>query len=445
MAAGLTELRARGLVADVSSRAVDAHMADAARAVYVGVDPTAPSLHVGHLIPILCLAQLARAGHRGIVVVGGATGSIGDPSGRSTERNQLDPAALQRNAAALRRQIVQLLTQIQARSDALFGPNPLAIDVVDNAEWTGDVTLLDFLRDVGKYTRMSDMLARESVASRLNRTSSGGQPSGMSFTEFAYQLLQAYDFHHLHATRGCTIQLGGSDQMGNIMAGIELILRKRSASASASAFQGAVSELSSPTRQAPTGAPTEAAPSDDPAYGITLPLLLTSSGQKIGKSAGNALWLTPSLLPHVDFYQYFYRLGDVDAGKALRALTLLPESHIRQVEEDNLSHGKAKASERGLQRLLASEVTRLVRGDQAVQDALLAERLLSGDAWRTAPVDEIRSVLGPAKDAALVSSEPATTRRASKFVEVDNMTFSSWTLIHLVVEMGLAKSKCTFF
>lgn len=412
LAAGLAELRARGLVQDVSSRAVDPHLAEAPRTIYVGVDPTAPSLHVGHLIPILCLAQLARTGHRAIIVIGGATGSIGDPSGRGSERNQLDPQTLQRNTQALRKQVEQLLVRIQERSDALFGPSKLAIEVTDNTEWTGDVTLLEFLREVGKYSRMSDMLARESVASRLDR-SDGGQAAGMSFTEFAYQLLQAYDFYYLHSKRGCTIQLGGSDQMGNIMAGIELILRKQSA----------------------------VLKDGEPAYGITLPLLLTSSGQKIGKSAGNALWLTPSLLPHVDFYQYFNRLGDVDAGKALRALTLLPEAEIRQAEEDHLSHGKEKASERGLQRLLAAEATRLVRGDKAVDDALLAERLLGGHAWRTASRQEIIQVLAPAEQS-LGPYDVEAAEKAAKLVRIGQDVLETWTLTDLVLSVGNAKSKC---
>lgn len=244
------ELETRGLVHTLTSRALRTHLSSP-RTVYSGVDPSARSLHVGNLLPLLALAHFARYGHRPIVLVGGATGSIGDPSGRSSERNALDPDTLTANVAAIQTQLKTFFANVAQLSGKEVG-----VRMMNNYTWMSGVSMLDFLGEVGRHARLTQMLARDSVASRM-------EGEGMSYTEFSYQLLQAYDFAHLHRSSGCTVQLGGSDQLGNISAGIDLIRRRMGAKAMR----------------------------DEPAYGLTLPLLTTASGEKFGKSAGNAVWL----------------------------------------------------------------------------------------------------------------------------------------------------------
>ncbi|GAC71236.1 tyrosyl-trna synthetase [Moesziomyces antarcticus T-34] len=326
------ELETRGLVHTLTSRALRTHLSSP-RTVYSGVDPSARSLHVGNLLPLLALAHFARYGHRPIVLVGGATGSIGDPSGRSSERNALDPDTLSANVAAIQTQLKTFFANVAQLSGKEVG-----VRMLNNYTWMSGVSMLDFLGEVGRHARLTQMLARESVASRM-------EGEGMSYTEFSYQLLQAYDFAHLHRTSGCTVQLGGSDQLGNISAGIDLIRRRMGAKAMR----------------------------DEPAYGLTLPLLTTASGEKFGKSAGNAVWLDAELTSHLDFFQFFLRTPDADVPRYLNALTLLSSEEIGAVLEEY----DADRSKRTAQRVLADHMTRLIRGAQAAKTASTLTAILA--------------------------------------------------------------------
>lgn len=296
---------------------------------YVGFDPTARSLHVGSLLPIMVLAHLQRCGHRAVALVGGATGMVGDPSGRSSERALLGPEEVRANAEAIRAQLARFL-----RFD---GDNPAAL--VNNADWIGQLSVIDWLRDVGKHFSVNVMLAKESVRARLE-----DREHGISYTEFSYMLMQAYDFYWLFEHEGCLFQGGGSDQWGNITAGIDLIRRK-------------------------TGRE---------AYGFTWPLVTTGSGEKFGKSAGNAIWLDASLTSPYQFYQYFVRVDDADVERYLKFFTFLPLERIAEVMREHVRDPGSRAA----QRLLAREVTRIVHGPGAADEAERASEALfrSGDA-----------------------------------------------------------------
>ena len=378
-------LEERNMVQATTSSALRTHMATTKgstlvpRTVYAGVDPSAASMHVGNLLPLLALLHCALHGHTALVLVramliqiGGGTGAIGDPSGRSTERSALDPAQLAKNVASIRAQMYQFfhnaaaylerrgLRESQANQytgDAKVGPtgehlftSGLDVRLVNNISWLQPVSLIEFLTNVGRYARVNDMMARDSVKNRLTPAESEGSSApGLSFTEFTYQLLQAYDFSVLHREPyHCSLQIGGSDQMGNISAGIDLIRRQ----------------------EASKGADIR----EDPAYGLTLPLLTTANGAKLGKSAGNAVWISPELLSDMDFYQYFLRSADADVERFLRSLTLLPTQRIDEVLAE---HDKDR-SKRLAQETLAAEMTELVRGDTALQRARVATKVLFG-------------------------------------------------------------------
>ncbi len=319
----LDQLEQRGMIDDVTDRAaLDERLAKPGASIYVGFDPTADSLHVGHMLPALMLARFQRAGHRPIIVVGGATGMIGDPSGRSAERQLLTVEAIRANALAVGKQL--------ARFVSFEGTN--AAIMVDNADWTAPVSYLEWLRDVGKHFTVNYMMAKESVRRRLE-----DREHGISYTEFSYMLLQANDFLHLFDAHGCEIQAGGSDQWGNITAGIELIRKTRGAQA----------------------------------FGITFPLLATSSGEKFGKSAGNAVWLDPARTSPYQFYQYWIRTEDADVEKLLRLFTFLEMDEIASLMT-------APPETRAPQRALASEMTRMVHGEDALQLAMKASEALFG-------------------------------------------------------------------
>ena len=269
----LRELTNRGFIQDVTrSHDLELALSTESRTVYAGIDPTARSLHIGHLLPLLCLFHFRLHGHTIIPLIGGATGRIGDPSGRSTERQLADIQHVEDNVSSLARSIRGFFARASSYASQRL-PNihhsaSLPPHVMSNLEWHQHFTMLDFLRTVGAHARISAMISRESVKARLD------SQQGISFTEFTYQLLQAYDFHHLHKHHGCSIQVGGSDQWGNIVAGLELIAKTATAG-------------------------TEALN----VFGITTPLLTTSTGEKFGKSAGNAVWLDPGLTSIFDFYQ----------------------------------------------------------------------------------------------------------------------------------------------
>ena len=291
--------------------------------VYSGFDPTASSLHVGHLLPALALSRLQRLGHHPIAVVGGGTGLIGDPSGKNTERALLSVEQVEGNVASIRQQLARFLD-----FDAKANPARL----VNNADWLTTINAMEFLRDIGKHFSVNAMLARESVKRRLESA------DGISYTEFSYSLLQAYDFLVLHDRFGCALQIGGSDQWGNIVSGCDLIRRLRGARA----------------------------------HGLVMPLLTTASGTKFGKTEAGAVWLDPSLTRPYEFYQFWLNADDRDAVKYLRSFTFLDASRIAELETATAREPERRAA----QRELAREVTRLVHGDAAVTEAEAAARAL---------------------------------------------------------------------
>ena len=294
--------------------------------LYAGFDPTADSLHIGHLLQIMVLSHFQRCGHRPIALVGGATAMIGDPSGKSEERNLLDEDSIAQNAAGIKRQLEQFL-------DFDCGGN--AALLVNNGDWIGQFSFIEFLRDVGKYFRVGDMMGKESVRKRLH------SESGMSFTEFSYQMLQSYDFLHLFREYQCRLQIGGEDQWGNITAGIDLV-RKLEAAA---------------------------------VFGITSPLITKADGQKFGKTEGGAVWLDPKRTSPYDFYQYWIRCDDRDVIKLLKFFTFLPLDQIADLEREFTD----APEKRQAQTVLAEEVTSLVHGADELEKVQKASRVLFGE------------------------------------------------------------------
>ena len=320
----LDDLAERGLVHDTTDPAGLRSLLEEPPAVlYLGIDPSAASLHLGNLIGVLVLRRFAEAGHRPLALVGGATGMVGDPSGRSDERNLLDAETLETNVAAIRSQYATFAGVAEA-------------DVVNNHDWTAPVSVIEFLRDVGKHVTVSQMLARESVRSRL------AGDHGISYTEFSYMLLQAFDFWHLYEQRGCRLQVGGSDQWGNIVAGVDLIRRR----------------------------------SSGVAHGLTWPLLTRADGQKFGKTAAGTVWLDGARSLPFDLHQYLLRTDDADAGRLLAQLTLLPMPEVRDIAAEH----EAAPERRLAQQRLADEVTGFVHGAGAVARANLAAEALYGTA-----------------------------------------------------------------
>ncbi|KAJ1733310.1 tyrosyl-tRNA synthetase [Coemansia biformis] len=345
-------LRSRHFVQAVTSEEIAARTQSPV-AVYCGVDPTAASLHLGNMVTLMGLLHFHLAGHQAIPLVGSATGLIGDPSGRSTERVALDQSELARNVAGIEAQLKRFFSRGTAyaarRIPDLDADALRPVRVLHNADWYRGTGVLDFLGSVGRHARVGTMLARDSVRSRLQ------SPQGISFTEFTYQLLQAYDYWHLYHHHGCRVQLGGSDQWGNIVAGTDLIHRMTCA-----------------TDQDPAPAPSGGAV--DPAFGLTIPLLTTASGEKFGKSAGNAVWLDETKTSPFDVYQFLVKTADSDVERLLGMLTLLPLPRIRQVMEEH-----SRAPDRfAAQRLLAAEVTELIHGEAGLQQALCATEVLFG-------------------------------------------------------------------
>ncbi|KAI0268738.1 hypothetical protein BC834DRAFT_932939 [Gloeopeniophorella convolvens] len=357
----LDELSSRGFVSQVTKpEQLQSFLRDRSRVVYSGIDPTATSLHVGHILPMMCLVHFHIRGHRVIPLIGGATALIGDPSGRSTERPLMEEALVQDNMTKLTASVQRFFERargyaekrIQSLEATLSPPR-----VMNNIDWFRGLGVLEFLRVAGTAARVNTMVARERQ-SRLNTQ------QGISFAEFSYQLLQAYDFLALYEKAGCTIQVGGSDQWGNIIAGLELIGRANEPQDSA-------------------------ADSRDRAYGITTPLLTTASGAKFGKSAGNAVWLNEQLTSVYDFYQFFMRTNDEDVGRYLKLFTLLPLEHIEQVLEDH----KKRPEERIAQKLLADEVTELVHTGNGVRHATAITKVLFGTDVSTVNAEEVLGAL----------------------------------------------------
>ncbi len=335
----IDELRWRGMFHDMMP-GTEEHLRTAAPITgYIGFDPTAPSLHIGNLATIMLLVHLQRAGHRPLALVGGATGMIGDPSGKSAERNLLDEEALRRNQAGIQAQLEKFL---------VFDDSPTGAQVVNNYDWFKNFGFLGFLREVGKHLTVNYMMAKDSVKRRIGGNDDSGA-DGISYTEFSYQLLQGYDFVHLFRTYGCTLQMGASDQWGNITTGTELIRRMGG-------------DLETNNEQ-----PAKA-------YALTGQLITKADGTKYGKSETGTVWLDGSLTSPYQFYQFFLNAADADVPRLIRVFTLLSQSEIETLEAE---HAQAP-HRRLLQQALAQDVTTRVHGPQAYEAALAASQVLFG-------------------------------------------------------------------
>jgi tyrosyl-tRNA synthetase len=342
----LDVLRARGFVQDVTDEAgLRETFAGGPVTFYVGFDPTARSLHAGNLVGIMAMSWLQRLGHTPIALAGGATGRIGDPTGRDRERELLDDTHIEENLAGIRRQLAHVLDL-----DHDGG-------LVDNYTWTKDLTLLTFLRDVGVHASVNTMIAKDAVKTRLE-----AREQGLTFAELSYQLLQAYDFAVLHEMYGCVLQGGGSDQWGNIVAGIDLIRRRTGASA----------------------------------YGLTWPLLTTADGTKFGKSAGNAVWLDPNMTSPYAYYQFWLNAADADVGRFLRLFTYRDEDEIVTLEQRLAADPKAREAHR----VLARDATAIIHGEDAVAQAeRTSEALFGGASAAAGNRDGLAEILATAPSA----------------------------------------------
>jgi tyrosyl-tRNA synthetase len=321
---------------------------------YIGFDPTASSLHVGSLLVILALARLQRFGHTPIAIAGGGTGMIGDPSGKTAERQLLSLEQIEENLAGIRSQLERFLD-----FDAPLNP----ARIVNNADWLAKISLMEFLRDTGKHFTVNSMLARESVKRRID------SEDGISYTEFSYSLMQAYDFLTLFDRYGCAVQMGGSDQWGNIVAGIDLIRKLRGSRA----------------------------------YGLVMPLVTTASGVKFGKTEAGAVWLDPARTSDFQFYQFWLNADDRDAVKYLKCFTFLTEAQVQALEAELA----AAPEKRVAQRELAREATKLVRGEDAVARAERASAILFGGSMADAEADDVLEVF---------ADVPSTEMEAERFV-----------------------------
>ncbi|HEU5440740.1 MAG TPA: tyrosine--tRNA ligase [Ktedonobacterales bacterium] len=319
-------LKERGLISQMTESGLPEAAASGQLYVYCGFDATAPSLQVGNLVPVMALAHFQRHGHRPIVVVGGGTSMIGDPSGRSAERPLLPSEQVAANAENIRKQLSGYLS--------FEGPN--AAIMVNNAEWLNAISMIAYLRDIGKHFNVNQMLAKESVRSRL-----GDQEQGISYSEFSYMVVQATDYLHLFDELGCTVQVGGHDQWGNLTAGVDLIRRARGATV----------------------------------HALTAPLITTASGAKFGKSAGNALWLNPEMTTPYELYQYWINAEDADVGHYLKVFTFLPLDEIAEIERRQAENPAARQG----QRRLAFEVTKLIHGEATARAVAAASNVLFGD------------------------------------------------------------------
>ncbi len=321
------ELSWRGMIHD-KMPGIDEQLTKELTTAYVGIDPTADSLHIGHLVGVMMLKHFQVAGHKPIVLVGGATGMIGDPSGKSQERNLLDEHTLRHNQECLKMQLAKFL---DFESDA-----PNAAEMVNNYDWMSNFTFLDFIRDIGKHITVNYMMAKDSVKKRLDSDSG----SGMSFTEFTYQLVQGADFLHLYQNNNCKLQMGGSDQWGNITTGTELIRRK-------------------------TGGE---------AYALTCPLIKKADGSKFGKTESGNVWLDPVRTSPYKFYQFWLNASDEDAQKYIRIFTLLPKEAVEILIRQHLEAPHLRL----LQKCLAKEVTCMVHSEEAYHAAVEASEILFG-------------------------------------------------------------------
>lgn len=359
-------LRSRGLIAEVTS---EAELAAAAvpgavpLRVYCGFDPTADSLHLGNLLGIVVLSWFQRCGHEPVALLGGATGRVGDPSGRSTERPVLSEDQIEHNVASIGR----LLGGILSRNSA---PGAPPMRVLNNLDWFGPMSFLGFLREVGKFARVGTMLAKDSVRTRME------SDQGISFTEFTYQLLQGYDFVHLARQHGVRVQVGGSDQWGNITAGTDLIRRL-------------------------LGGEDDGAAAPPQCFGLTFPLLVDSEGRKFGKSVGGAIWLSADKLSPYKFYQYLFQVTDADVLKLLKMLTFVPLPEVDALAAAMRDPAASGYAPNTAQRRLAEEVTRFVHGEEGLDQARKATEALKPGSATQLDAATLETVAGDAPSATL--------------------------------------------
>jgi tyrosyl-tRNA synthetase len=328
----IEEITWRGMLHDVMP-GTEEHLLEQMRAAYVGIDPTADSLHIGHLVGVMLLKHFQLAGHKPLALVGGATGMIGDPSGKSSERNLLDESTLRHNQEAIKEQLARFLD---------FTSNaPNAAELVNNYDWMKDFSFLDFIRDIGKHITVNYMMSKDSVKKRLSSEST----EGMSFTEFTYQLVQGYDFLHLYKNKHCTLQMGGSDQWGNITTGTELVRRIAGGKA----------------------------------FALTCPLITKADGTKFGKSEGGNIWLDSARTSPYKFYQYWLNTSDLDAEKYIKIFTFLSKVDIQDL---TTKHEEAPHL-RLLQKRLAEEITVMVHSLDDLENAIKASNILFGNSTST--------------------------------------------------------------
>lgn len=371
----LDDLQWRGLLADCTDKdGLLARLAQGPITLYCGFDPTADSLHVGNLVPLLALRRFQLAGHHPIALAGGATGRIGDPSGKTVERQLLSAEILSSNIASVKSQLARLL-DFEAKS------NPAQL--LDNASWFAPITFLDFLRDVGKHFTVNHMVAKESVRARME-----DREVGISFTEFSYMLLQAYDFYHLNQSQKCELEIGGSDQWGNITAGIDLCHKK---------------------------ARTKT-------FGLTLPLLTNADGSKFGKSVAGAIWLDPKKTSVYRFYQFWIQTDDRDVIKCLKYFTFLSQEEIAALEAQHA----ARPEGRDAHKALAREVTTLIHGEAALKDAVRASEILFGGGLDGVSESIFKDVVGEVP---------------TKQVPAASLSGEGLPLLDLLVTSGLCPSK----
>lgn len=371
----IEDLDWRGLIADCTDKEELMKRLDSSPiTLYAGFDPTADSLHIGNLVPLLALRRFQLAGHRPLALAGGATGLIGDPSGRTAERQLLTPEKLQHNIAKVKEQLGRVLD---------FGDGPNSAQLVDNATWIAPITFLEFLRDVGKHFSVNMMVAKESVRARMSE-----REAGISYTEFSYMLIQAYDFQHLRQEFDCELQIGGSDQWGNITAGIELCRKKLSAQT----------------------------------WGLTLPLVTNADGSKFGKSVEGAIWLDRSKTSVYRFYQYFIQTDDRDVIRFLKYFTFLSREEIEEIARRH----EERPESREAHKTLAREVTTTIHGEPATRDAIAASEILFGG--------DLAGITEPSF-AEVVAEAPVHA------IASDEISGDGTLLVDLLARSGLSASK----
>ncbi len=371
----IAELQWRGLLADCTDLAeLSKRLAAGPTTLYCGFDPTADSLHVGNLVPLLALRRFQLAGHHAIALAGGATGCIGDPSGKSAERQLQTREQIDHNIASIKHQLASLL-------DFETKTNPARL--MDNATWTNGVTFVDFLRDIGKHFSVNQMIQKESVRARME-----DREAGISYTEFSYMLLQAFDFYHLRKEVNCELQVGATDQWGNITAGIELTRKKMSATV----------------------------------WGLTFPLMTKADGTKYGKTASGAVYLDPKKTTPYRFYQFFIQLEDTDVMKIAKMLSFADQAKLAELESQHAANPGARTPHK----FLARELTELVHGKSAAEDAVRASDVLFGGGLDGISESTFNDIVGEAP---------------TKDIERAKLDGAGVALIELLVHGGLCTSK----